>query len=94
MIVGAGWPILVLNMRWGLVRAGEAHLSPVVAVLTLIEVLIERRRFGDYAFWWITFWDIECLALALGLLWLTVRTFDRQFDRVPDRPGGRCSPMS
>ncbi len=87
VIVGAGWPILVLNMRWGLARAGEAHLSPVVAVLTLIEVLIERRRFGSYALWWITFWDIECLALALGLLWLSVRTFHRQFDRVPDRPG-------
>jgi hypothetical protein len=27
------------------------------------------------------------LALALGLLWLTVRTFDGCFDRIPDRPG-------
>ncbi len=87
MIVGAGWPILVLSRRPGWARAGVAHLSPVVAVYTLIEVLIERRQFGHYAHWWITFWDIECLALALGLLWLTVRTFDRQFDRVPDRPG-------
>jgi ABC-type transport system involved in multi-copper enzyme maturation permease subunit len=87
VIVGAGWPILVENMRPGLVRGGSANLSPVVAVFDLISVLIERRRYGRYAFWWITFWDIECLALALGLLWLTVRTFDRQFDRVPDRPG-------
>ena len=64
-----------------------AYLSPVVAVFELIQVIIERRRSGSDALWWITFWDIECLALALGLLWLTVRTFHRPFDRVPDRPG-------
>ena len=58
-----------------------------MAVFKLIEVIIERRRYGSDVLWWITFWDIECLALALGLLWLTVRTFDRRFDRVPDRPG-------
>ena len=66
---------------------GLACLSPVVAVFELIEVVIERRRRGSDVLWWITFWDIECLALALGLLWLTVRTFDGRFDRVPDRPG-------
>ena len=36
--------------------------------------------------WWTTFWDIECLVLALGLLWLTVRTFDGCFGRIPERP--------
>ena len=69
-------------------------LSPVVAVFQLFGIVAERRQRSDLL-WWITFWDIECLALALGLLWLTVRTFDRCFDRVPDRPGAcRCSPMS
>ncbi len=87
VIVGAGWPILVVAMRVGVAGFRLACLSPVVAVFGLFEVVTERRRFGSDALWWITFWDIECLALALGLLWLTVRTFDGRFDRVPDRPG-------
>ncbi len=95
VIVGAGWPILVFSRRPGSATEGVAYLSPVVAVYELIQVIIERRRSRCDALWWITFWDIECLALALGLLWLTVRTFHRPFDRVPDRPGRRrCSPMS
>jgi hypothetical protein len=86
VIVIAGWPILVLSMRPGVAGGGLAYLSPVVAVFHLIEVVTERI-YITYDLWWITFWDIECLTLALGLLWLTVRTFRRQFDRVPDRPG-------
>jgi ABC-type transport system involved in multi-copper enzyme maturation permease subunit len=87
VIVGAGWPILVSAMRTGPQGSRLACLSPVVAVIQLFEVVIERLRSASDVLWWITFWDIECLALALGLLWLTVRTFDGRFDRVPDRPG-------
>jgi hypothetical protein len=36
--------------------------------------------------WWTAFWDIECLVAAVGLLWLTVRTFDGCFGRIPERP--------
>jgi hypothetical protein len=32
------------------------------------------------------FWDVECLVLALGLLWLTMRTFDGCFGRMSERP--------
>ena len=95
VIVGAGWPILVFSRRPGWANEGAADLSPVAAVFDLIQVITERRRSGSIALWWITFWDSECLALTLGLLWLTVRTFHRPFDRVPDRPGrALCSPMS
>jgi ABC-type transport system involved in multi-copper enzyme maturation permease subunit len=87
VIVGAGWPIVSVAMRLRRAGVGLMCLSPVVAVFQLFEVVIGRRRFRSDVLWWITFWDIECLALALGLLWLTVRTFDRRFDRVPDRPG-------
>jgi ABC-type transport system involved in multi-copper enzyme maturation permease subunit len=86
VIVGAGWPILVGTMGLGRQGRGLACLSPVVAVFWLMGVVAEGRRVSD-VLWWITFWDIECLALSLGLLWLTVRTFDGRFDRVPDRPG-------
>jgi ABC-type transport system involved in multi-copper enzyme maturation permease subunit len=85
VIVGAGWPILVANMRLGQGR-GLACLSPVVAVFWLMGVVTEGRNVSG-VLWWIIFWDVECLALSLGLLWLTVRTFDGRFDRVPDRPG-------
>jgi hypothetical protein len=87
VIVGAGWPIVIAAMRLGRTAVGLECLSPLMAVFQLIGVVIERRRRGSDVLWWITFWDIECLALALGLLWLTVRTFDGRFDRVPDRPG-------
>jgi ABC-type transport system involved in multi-copper enzyme maturation permease subunit len=87
VIVGAGWPIFVVAMRVGVAGVGLMSLSPVVAVFWLFEVVTGRLRFRSGALWWITFWDIECLALALGLLWLTVRTFAGRFDRVPDRPG-------
>jgi hypothetical protein len=86
VIAGAGWPILVGAMRLGPQGRGLACLSPVVAVFQLMGVVAEGRNVGG-VLWWITFWDIECLALSLGLLWLTVRTFDGRFDRVPDRPG-------
>jgi ABC-type transport system involved in multi-copper enzyme maturation permease subunit len=87
VIVGAGWPMLVAAMRTGAPGRGLVCLSPVVAVFQLFGIVAERRRPGSDLLWWITFWDIECLALALGLLWLTVRTFDVCFERVPDRPG-------
>jgi ABC-type transport system involved in multi-copper enzyme maturation permease subunit len=86
VIVGAGWPILVGAMRLDPQGRGLACLSPVVAVFWLMGVVAEGRNLSG-VLWWITFWDIECLALSLGLLWLTVRTFDGRFDRVPDRPG-------
>jgi ABC-type Na+ efflux pump permease subunit len=87
VIVGAGSPIVVDAVRLGAAGVGPMCLSPVMAVFALFGIVIERRRRVSDVLWWITFWDIEWLALALGLLWLTVRTFDKRFDRVPDRPG-------
>src|SRR5262249_19301672 len=34
----------------------------------------------------IAFGDLECLVLAMGMLWLTVWTFDGRFGRIPERP--------
>ena len=86
-VMGAvGLPILLQIMAVG-VGSGPACMSPVVAAFSLFGIVGGRGRYGSEVLWWITFWDIECLALALGLLWLTVRTFDGRFDRIPDRPG-------
>jgi ABC-type transport system involved in multi-copper enzyme maturation permease subunit len=88
VIVGAGWPILVLVGRLGPAGPGLMSLSPVAAVGNLAEILTTRLSYSYRDFlWWTAFWIIECLALALGLLWLTVRTFDGCFGRIPERPG-------
>jgi hypothetical protein len=87
VIVGAGWPILIEVSRVpGPGRQGLCSLSPIVAFNGFMDILIGRRRPSADHLWWIGFWDVECLALALGLLWLAVRTFDGCFGRIPERP--------
>jgi ABC-type transport system involved in multi-copper enzyme maturation permease subunit len=86
--LGAGWPFLcVAGPGGGLMGWGPANLSPVVAVSNLVEVVTTRLGYeAPDILWSVTFWDLECLVLALGLLWLTVRTFDGCLGRIPERP--------
>ena len=86
VMVSAGWPLLVVASRVGMAGQGLSCLSPLVAALNLAETLTMRYfHFRGY-FWWIAFWNIECAVVAFGLLWLTVRTFDRCFGRIPGQP--------
>ncbi len=85
MIV-AGWPILVTVIAPGAPRQPLASLSPFMAIFDLTDLLAMRLRNSVPRFWWICFWEIECLVLALGLLWLTVRSFDACCGRIPERP--------
>ncbi len=81
----AGWPILIGVSRMGMPGQGMMCLSPVVAANSLAETLLLRHiRFRTFL-WWIAFWDIASIVMALGLLWLTVRTFDGCFGRMPER---------
>ncbi len=48
---------------------------------------MRRAVFGEGMLWWGSFWAAEVFVLALGLIALTVRTFDDCFDRIPDKPG-------
>jgi ABC-type transport system involved in multi-copper enzyme maturation permease subunit len=90
VLVAAAWPIFVGNIGIAAANEGMMSLSPVVAAIVLAETLSARFAPGTLRLsWWITFWDIECLALALGLLWLTVRAFDGRLGRIPDRPRRR-----
>jgi hypothetical protein len=86
VLIGAGWPILIEVSRMGPGGEGIASLSPVMTAGNLVGNLGGRRRDGLDMNWWAAFWDLECLVLALGLLWLTVRTFDGCFGRMPERP--------
>ncbi len=85
VMVGGGWPILVGVSRLFGPGEGAMCLSPVMAVGDLGGTLATRFRYR-HSLVWTAFWDIECLVLALGLLWLTVRTFDGCFGRMSERP--------
>ena len=86
VMISAGWPILVVAFRVGMAGRGIATLSPIVAAADLAEALLMRFYSSQGNLWWIAFWVIECTVVAFGLLWLTVRTFDRCFGRISDRP--------
>jgi ABC-type transport system involved in multi-copper enzyme maturation permease subunit len=89
IVIGAVWPILVSIMMHapGYRIQGLISLSPIVAMTNMVNFFTMRRRaFSDGMLWWGTFWAVEVLVLALGLLCLTIRTFDDCFDRIPDQP--------
>jgi hypothetical protein len=89
IFVGGAWPMLVMIiMNGGGFRSeGVAALSPVVAITILLNTFMVRTSaFNQGILWWGTFWAAEVFVLALGLLALTVRTFDDCFDRMPDQP--------
>ncbi len=81
-----GWPIFVGVSLMGPGVEGMMGLSPVVASMTLMANLSRRGPGLRDILGWTSFWDIESLLLSLGLLWLTVRTFDGCFGRIPERP--------
>jgi ABC-type transport system involved in multi-copper enzyme maturation permease subunit len=83
------WPFFafMVSMTNGLRGQGLAALSPVMACTNLLQVFAMRQ--GGYSgdiLWWGSYWVVEVWVLALGLLWLTVRTIDACFDRISDHP--------
>ncbi len=92
LIVGAGWPILIGMMdapwrsNW---TGGLMCASPIVAIGSLIEFLGNghmRPSRAQGLLYGTGFWMVEWLAAAIGLVWLTMRTFDDCLGRVSDRP--------
>jgi ABC-type transport system involved in multi-copper enzyme maturation permease subunit len=81
-----GWPILAEASRRSNNALGFACLSPIMAAGGSADVLTIRASWFRAVPWWTTFWDVEVGVLAVGLLWLTVRTFDGCFGRIPERP--------
>ncbi len=83
------WPFfsfVALNSS-GMRGQGIASLSPVVACSSSLTFFRTRRHgYAGDILWWGTYWIVEIWVLATGLLWLTVRTIDGCFDRIPDRP--------
>ncbi len=88
ILVTAAWPIVVsIPVHHRDLGRDLATVSPVVTCTTFVNFFTTRTygltgnilRCG-------TFWAVEVFALAMGILWLTIRTFDGCVDRVPDRP--------
>jgi ABC-type transport system involved in multi-copper enzyme maturation permease subunit len=83
VMMNVGLPAFVGSIR---IAGRMLCLSPVLVAGAIAEILADRIRQQWHFLWLTAFWDIECLVLALGLLWLTVRTFDRCLGRIPERP--------
>ncbi len=90
ILLTAAWPIFV-----GIALGDEEHpgrdlacLSPVVALGLLMMQLTSRvgdQSLVDDMLSLGTFWAVEVFVAAMGLLWITVRTFDACFERRSDR---------
>ncbi len=61
-------------------------LSPIFSGLALGEVVASRSDHLGSTLWWVGLWDAAAAAAAVGLCWLTVRTVDGAFGRIPERP--------
>jgi ABC-type transport system involved in multi-copper enzyme maturation permease subunit len=88
ILIAAAWPTFAsITIGWPVLRSRDLpSFSPIVACFKFIRTFVVRRDFlADGILWWGSFWAVEVFVLALGLLWLTVLTFDRCFDRIPDR---------
>jgi ABC-type transport system involved in multi-copper enzyme maturation permease subunit len=87
ILVTAAWPIVVSIPFLPELGRNLASLSPVVTCVIFVNFFTNRTyAFMGGMLWCGTFWAVEVFALALGLLWLTVWTFDGCFERIPDRP--------
>jgi hypothetical protein len=86
IFIAAAWPIFATIAMFRVTGGGDlASLSPVVACTQFVSYFTMRRyAFAPRILWSGSFWAVEVLVLALGLLWLTVGTFDRCCDRIPD----------
>ncbi len=87
VLVTAAWPIVVSIPFKPVPGRILAALSPVVTCTVFVNLLTTRTYgFAGDILWSGTFWAVEVFVLAMGLLWLTVRTFDGCFDRISDQP--------
>ncbi|MGO9465290.1 MAG: ABC transporter permease subunit [Isosphaeraceae bacterium] len=84
VLVAIAWPFLAMT---GGGRGGGmlATLSPIVSAGDLGEELSMRSDRLRSTIWWVGMWDVAAAAAAVGLCWLTARTFDDAFGRIPER---------
>ena len=89
VMITAAWPIfaLVISDNRGLPEDKVSMLSPVVTCAAFVPYLTSRLYgYVNPLLAPSTFWAGEVFTVALGILWLTFRTFDHCFDRMSDDP--------
>jgi ABC-type transport system involved in multi-copper enzyme maturation permease subunit len=90
VLIIAAWPMLFSVLVSPEVGRSLATLSPLVISAVSVNMLTQRRfNVMNGALVSGTFWAVEVFVVAMALLWLTIRTFDRCFDRISDRPSQR-----
>jgi ABC-type transport system involved in multi-copper enzyme maturation permease subunit len=86
VLVSIVWPIMIFNVTDS--RTGPdnpaAALSPFMVTARLLNFSLRDSGLRAYMIG-VTFWDILVAVLALVLLELTVRSFDRCLGRMPER---------
>jgi ABC-type transport system involved in multi-copper enzyme maturation permease subunit len=92
VLIAVALPILMTIIFSGEFGQGLASLSPIAVLGEMADQLTMRMPRLPKLLWWIGFWDVSIAALAIGLLWLTGRTFDVAFGRILERP--RTSPLA
>ncbi len=83
VLLAIGWPILAKGPARG--ADGLRDLSPIVSAIALGEGIMMGSDHLRSTIWWVGLWDVAAAATAIGLCWLTARTFDDAFGRVPER---------
>ena len=89
VLVAAAWPFLILLLGdRGLIRDAPdmAALSPIFCTAMLAATLAIRDPELRGFLPWAMFWGVQVSLCAVAILWLAVRTFDRCFGRMPERP--------
>jgi hypothetical protein len=86
--ITAAWPIVVTILGGDRDHFIDLRsLSPVVTCVDFVSFFAMRiYAYTSGALWRGSFWSVEILILALGLLGLAVRTFDARCGRIPEEP--------
>src|SRR5262249_15116590 len=84
VLVSVAWPFLIIGIARGdggpgAPASGLAALSPIWTAGTLADMLTIRSKNWSQFPRWVTCWDVVVALFAIGLLELTVRTFDACF---------------
>jgi ABC-type transport system involved in multi-copper enzyme maturation permease subunit len=86
VMVAAAWPIAVGVVGSGAEDTmGVAALSPIFCTVLFGPTLAFRGIEVWNFFAWAAFWVVEVTLVAVAILWLSIRTYDRSFDRIPER---------
>jgi ABC-type transport system involved in multi-copper enzyme maturation permease subunit len=89
ILINAAWPIIanIVFSRSDYFSSRDLAALSSVALCGGFVNFFTSRQYGYVGgiLWAGTFWAVEVFILAMGLLWLTIRTFDDCFDRLPDR---------